>query len=451
MATQIGGAILDRERLKQYFLDGCKDETDLHVGVEWEKIGVYRDSAEGIRYSGPNGVESIFKALMEKFEWQGIFSGPHVVALKKGESSITLEPGGQIELSGRKAALLRENAEELHDHLSEIKEVSEPLGVAWLGIGLQPVSAVEAIEWVPKERYAIMRESLKTKGPLTYSMMKQTASIQISLDYTSEDDAIEKLRLAMGLSPVLSALFANSPLSRGELNGFYSKRAYVWSHTDPERTGVIYKVFDPSFRLDDYVEYALNVPMLFILREGKWISVNGIRFKESLENGFGSGGLATEDDWELHLTTIFTEARLKKYVEIRSIDCQNRELGMSVPALLKGLFYDNSSRKAAWNLVSDLSLEERLRLAHEAPVKGLKTRLGNADLWEIGRELITLGEEGLRRLPSGLASSDESKYLTPIKEILNKRMTPADRLIGCAAKNASRQERVKQILKCAAI
>ena len=451
MTTHVGDAILDRERLKQYFLDGCKAETDLCVGVEWEKIGVYRDSAEGIRYSGPNGVEAIFKALMEKFQWEGVFSGPHVIALKKGESSITLEPGGQIELSGRKAALLKENAGELHEHLGEIKEVSEPLGIAWLGIGFQPVSAVEAIEWVPKERYAIMRENLKTKGPLTYSMMKQTASIQISLDYTSEGDAIEKLRLAMGLSPILSAVFANSPLSGGGLNGFYSKRAYVWSHTDPDRTGILYQVFDPAFGFDDYVEYALNVPMFFVLREGKWISVNGIRFKEFLENGLGDGNPATKEDWELHLTTIFTEARLKKYVEIRSVDCQNRELSMSVPALLKGLFYDDASRKAAWNLVSDLSLEERLRLAHEAPVKGLKTKLGNTDLGEIGRELIRLGEEGLRRLPGAMASSDESKYLMPIKELLNKRLTPADSLIGCAAKNASRQERIKQILKCAAI
>ncbi len=442
MATHVSSAVLNREHLKQYFLDGCKDETDLRVGVEWEKIGVYRENAKGIRYSGPNGVEAIFKALMKKFEWQGVFSGLHVIALKKNGSSITLEPGGQIELSGRKAAFLSENARELHNHLRELKEVSEPLGIAWLGVGLQPVSAVETIEWVPKERYAIMRERLKTRGALTYCMMKQTASIQIALDYTSENDAVEKLRLAMGLSPVLSAIFANSPISAGEWNGFYSKRAYIWSQTDPERTGIIYNVFDPAFSFDDYLEYALKVPMLFILREEKWLPVDGLRFGEFLENGFG-GYTATEHDWELHLTTIFTEARLKKYVEIRSADCQNRDLGMSVPALLKGLFYDASSRKQAWRFVSELSLEERLRLAHEAPLKGLKTRLGSADLWEIGCELIKLGEEGLE--------GDESKYLAPLKEIFNKRMTPADLLIGCAVKNASPQERINQILRCAAI
>ncbi len=352
MPHTVHETLLTKNQLKEYFAGGFKKESEFKIGVEWEKIGVTRENAEAIRYSGDCGVEAILQALVKKFGWGPVFSGSHITALKKNDSSITLEPGGQIELSGRKAARLEENASELYGHLSEIKKVSEPMGVVWLGLGLQPVSAANQIEWVPKERYAIMRESLKNRGPLTYSMMKQTASIQISLDYASEGDAVEKLRLAMGLSPILTALFANSPVSEGRPDGFLSGRAHIWRHTAPERTGIIQKVFDGRFSLEDYLEYALSVPMLFIVRDSHWIPANGMDFKGFMKKGL-AGHASTPADWDLHLTTIFTEARLKSYLEIRSVDCQKTDLGLSAPALLKGIFYDELSRKkpGSWSRI----------------------------------------------------------------------------------------------------
>lgn len=434
---------LSKEALRSYFIEGCKKPGDLKVGVEWEKIGVYKDTARAIAYSGPRGVTAIFKELVKKYGWGPVFLGPHIVALRKGESSITLEPGGQIELSGRKALTLDENAAELLTHLKEIEAVSEPLGIAWLGIGLQPFSTVDEIEWVPKERYAIMREVLKNKGALTYCMMKQTASIQISLDYTSEADAAEKLRLAMGLAPIFSALFANSPIWEGRLNGFYSKRADIWLHTAPERTGIIPAVFRDGFGFDGYMEYALGVPMLFIVRQGKWIPMNGMTFNDFLKKGLAYYR-ATPADWDLHLTTIFTEARLKKYLEVRSMDCQQAELGLAIPALLKGLFYNDVARKKAWGLVADLSAEERKKLAASVPREGLKTQFKGKTLLEPALQLLKLAEEGLK--------GNEAKYLTPLKKLLGERgMTPAEALLKCLEKNATQKELAQRVLTCAAI
>ncbi|MGH7198538.1 MAG: glutamate--cysteine ligase [Candidatus Omnitrophota bacterium] len=437
-------AALSREALRNTFVEGFKDPQNLQIGVEWEKIGVYVDTGKAIRYSGPDGVEAIFKELSARFGWRPILSDSHIIALAKDGSSITLEPGGQIELSGRKAPRLKENFDELYEHLKEIREVSSEMGIAWLGTGVQPVSPVDEIEWVPKRRYDIMREALKNNGALTTSMMKQTASIQISVDVTDEADAVEKLRLAMGLAPLLSALFANSPISEGRLNGFFSRRAHIWTRTAPERTGILEKVFTkPDFGIDDYVEYALTVPMFFIIRGDKWIPMNGMTFRDFHKNGFREFR-AAQADWELHLTTIFTEARLKKYLEIRSIDCQRTELGLAAPALIKGIFYDASSRKKAWELVADLSLEERRRLAEEAPAEGLKTKFKGKTLMEPVLELLKLGEGGL--------PEDEKGYLKPLKDLVTGRgMVPAQILMNCFDRDLSEKGAVQRLIECASI
>jgi len=442
---------LTENQLKEPFTGGFKKESELKIGVEWEKIGVTQESAEAIRYSGDRGVEAIFQALVKKFGWEPVFSGSRIIALKKNDSSITLEPGGQIELSGRKAARLKENASELYGHLSEIKKVSEPMGIVWLGLGVQPVSAVDQIEWVPKERYAIMRESLKNKGSLTYSMMKQTASIQISLDYTSEEDAVEKLRLAMGLSPILTALFANSPLSEGKPNGFLSRRAHIWRHTAPERTGIIEKVFHERFSLGDYLEYALSVPMLFIVRDSHWIPANGMDFREFMKKGLADHA-ATPADWDLHLTTLFTEARLKSYLEIRSIDCQKTELGLSAPALLKGIFYDEFSRKKAWGLVADLSWDERVKLLEEVPVKALGAKFKKGTLLDPARQLTKLAKEGLVRLSEkNLATKNEADYLKPLQTLLEKGKCPAEILLECLKDKFGTKDFIKSLIDCTAL
>ena len=443
---------LTRDSLSDFFIQGFKKSNDLQVGVEWEKIGVYKKTLKAIRYSGTRGVEAIFKEMVRRRGWKPVKQGAHIIALEKEGSSITLEPGGQIELSGRKSKSLNNNVLEFYTHLREIKEVSGPLGIVWLGLGAQPVSSFDQVQWVPKKRYAIMRESLKNNGTLTYAMMKETASIQISLDFTSEKDAIEKLRLGFALAPFLSAMFANSPVSQGRLNGFYSRRAHIWRHTAPERTGMIPGIFDPTFNFESYIRFALAVPMLFIVRNGRWIPGNRLPFGEFLKNGLGRFR-AESADWQLHLTTLFTDARLKQIVEIRSVDCQKSRLGYSVPALLKGIFYDDLSRKKAWRIVSDISLAERQRLADEVPRQGLKTRLKNKTLWEPASQLVYLAEEGLNRLVSKkLARTGEARYLIPLKELLiEKKMTPADLLMGCFKYSKNRKELLSRVLVCAAI
>lgn len=443
---------LTRDSLKDYFIHGIKKSDDLQVGVEWEKIGVYRDSLKALQYSGPRGVEAIFKALIRRNGWQPVYHGPHIIALKKRGASITLEPGGQIELSGQKSRTLDKNASELYRHLEEIKKISDPMGIAWLGIGLQPVSVEKNIQWVPKKRYDIMKAVLKNKGSMTYSMMKETASVQVSLDFTSESDAIEKLRLGFALSPVLTAIFANSPISKGRLNGFYSKRAYIWRHTAPERTGIIADVFKPHFNFDRYVDFALSVPMLFLIRDHQWIPIRNMRFRDFLKKGFGlwKPELA---DWQLHLTTLFTEVRLKQYVEIRSMDCQKNVFGMSAAALLKGIFYDELSRKKAWRLFEDLSLKERLKMANEVPARGLSTRFKNQTIWEPACKLVDLANEGLERLTKKrVAAPNEARYLEPLKRVLvDRKMTPAEILMKCFHRASTPKEIRERIIACAAI
>jgi glutamate--cysteine ligase len=421
---------LTRDCLKAYFVDGCKSSSDLQLGMEWEKIGIYADTGQAIRYSGNRGVEAIFKALSSRYGWQPVISDGSMIALEKGKTSITLEPGGQIELSGHKAATLDENAAELRSHLDEIREVSAPLGIVWLGIGAQPCSVQEDIEWVPKSRYAVMRSSLAGKGAMTYKMMKETASVQISLDYTNEEDASEKLRLAMGLAPIFSAMFANSPFERGKLSGYYSRRARIWLETAPERSGVVRKIFESSFSFDDYIDYALSVPVLFLVRDDRWLAVHDRTFGDYLEKGY-EGLTATWADWELHLTGIFTEARLKTYVEIRSLDCQRSEMGLGAAALMKGLFYDGVSRQEAWRLVEDLSWEDRMELASKVPQTGLKTPFQGADLLDVARQLVILGEEGLSRLKlKEIISEKETGYLKPVRHlIVDRGISPAEALM----------------------
>ena len=441
-----------RGDLERYFRQGCKQAQELQVGVEWEKIGVQRETGFAIPYSGPRGVVAIFDALCKRFDWSLVEWGGHAVALTKGPTSITLEPGGQIELSGWKSTELDGNALELYSHLDEIRQVSEPLGIVWLGLGAQPFSTAEDIEWVPKERYALMRESLRNKGELTYSMMKETASVQISVDYTDERDAAEKLRLAMALTPFLVALFANSPLYRGRPSGFLSRRAHIWSKTAPERTGVIEQALRPDFGFAGYVDYALDVPMLFIVRNGRWVSMSGT-FRQFLEKGF-QGERPTLEDWELHLTGIFTEARLKKYIEIRSIDCQNAEMGLAAVALIKGLFYDAVAQKKAWDLTGDVTPEERVRLAEEAPRLGLKTAFAGRTLRASCSRLVDYAEQGLRRMAlQNLALAEETRYLRPLKEIFTdkKGMNPAETLLARLGKSGAHDTRLRRVLKHAAI
>ncbi len=448
---------LSREIFKKEFLKGSKPRRQWRVGVEWEKIGVYRKTGKAISYGGSAGVATIFQRLIKNYGWVAQPAAQPVIALKKNNTFITLEPGGQIELSGKPARILADNAEELCSHLKEIHAVSEPLGIVWLGLGAQPLSVADQIGWVPKKRYRIMRASLKNRGELTYSMMKETASVQISLDYLDERDAIQKLRLAMTLSPLFTAIFANSPFQKAKPSPYLSRRAYIWSKTAPERSGIIPGIFDTHFSFDRYIDYALQVPLLFLVRKGRWIRVGtrrgaSLRFTDYLKNGY-QGFEPTLEDWKLHLTSIFTESRLKDYVEIRSIDCQKTPLGLAAVAFIKGLFYDNKAKESAQGLFQGISEIQMRDLALKAPKTALSTPFKGKNLHYFGERLYQLAGEGLRRLgDEGLAAKNEVDYLKPLGEILvTKRLSPAELLLAQTRVFKNTRQRLNEIIRLSTI
>lgn len=446
---------LSREIFKKEFLNGSKPRRQWRVGVEWEKIGVYQKTGKAIAYHGSAGVAAIFQKLIRNYGWAAQPPKKPVIALEKNGTFITLEPGGQIELSGKPARFLADNAAELSNHLKEIRAVSEPLGIVWLGLGAQPLSVADQIPWVPKKRYRIMQTSLKNRGALTYSMMKETASVQISLDYSDENDAIRKLRLAMTLSPLFTAIFANSPFQNAKKSSYLSRRAYIWSKTAPERSGIIPGIFDPHFSFDRYIDYALRVPLLFIVRRERWIRVSGLDFARYLQKGY-RGFEPTLEDWKLHLTSIFTESRLKDYVEIRSIDCQKTGMGLAAVAFIKGLFYDDKARESAQELLRDtqgISAIQMRDLALKASKMALRTPFKGKNLQYFGECLYRLAGEGLGRLAKeGLATQNEADYLKPLGEMLvKKRVSPAELLVAQTQVFKNSRQRLAQIIRLSAI
>jgi glutamate--cysteine ligase len=316
-----------------------------------------------------------------------------------------------MELSGAVHRRLEDVREEMARWSRTTRDHSDPLGITWLGLGLQPLASLEEIPWIPKPRYAVMSAYLAAAGTLGHVMMKQTACVQANLDYSDEADAMEKLRVAMGLTSVVTALFANSSILEGIPNGFLSYRSWVWQNTDPTRCGLLPFAFEAGAGFFDYLNYALDVPMMFVLRGGQFVKMHGISFRQYLLRGAG-GHRATLGDFELHLTTLFPEVRLKRYLEIRGGDSADAATALSQVALWKGMLYDAASRREAWSLVSELSTEERLLFHREASRSGPATRLGRRTALEIGIELHRIAASGLERL------GESPALLDPLARIL---------------------------------
>jgi len=351
-----------QEGLERFFLDALKPPDRWQVGMEFEKLGVHPETGRAVSFSGPDGVESLLKRYASTFGWEPLLEEDRVLGLERGSSRITLEPGSQLELSGAPQVTLHELAAEVESHLKELGEVNDPGKIAWIGFGCQPVSEWDEIELLPKRRYDIMNRYLSRKGELGRTMMRATAALQLNLDYQSEEDAMEKFRLSMALSPLITAMYANSSISGGRPNGFLTRRAHIWQHTDMDRCGFIERLYHADAGFRDYVAYALDVPMLFVIRDGRWIEIAGEKtFRQYLEGGFQECR-ASWDDWVLHLSTLFTEARFKPYLEVRGADCPPPDLVLTFPALVKGLLYDREARREAWELVKSWGTIQRQAL-----------------------------------------------------------------------------------------
>lgn len=409
------------------------DRARMLVGPEAEKFGVLADG-KPLPYEG--GVTKVLDAL-EAQGWKAEVEkvgGPRI-ALKKNDASVTLEPGGQLELSGAAARDIHAIADEQTLHLAEIAPVSAKLGVHWLGLGFHPFAKLEDFSFVPKARYTIMREYLKTRGNHGLDMMHRTCTVQGNYDFTSEEDALRKVRLGMKLAPLCAALFANSPWYEGKPHGGVSFRAKVWLDVDPDRSGLVPSIWRENSTFDDYIEWALDVPMFLFKRNSEVVANTGQTFRSFWKSGF-QGHKATLEDWQLHVNTLFPEVRLKRTIEIRSADSQGRELMPAVPALYAGLYYDDKALADAEALVRDWTYDEVAELRTRVWRDGLRSEFRGARLAAPAEKLVGLAMEGLaRRAIKNAAGRDESLYLAPLATLAQKAMTPADALLD-KTKNA---------------
>jgi len=410
-----------KDDLIRYFEEGGKPRADWRIGTEYEKVVVRSADATAIPYSGAGGVEDLLRRMAANYGFEPEDEHGHVLALKGERAAITLEPGGQIELSGEQCETIHCAHAEFGTHVQQLIDVTSQIGATVLGLGMQPVSRIEQIELLPKARYRIMYPYMARMGTLGQRMMKQTAGVQANLDYSDEADAIRKLRVSMGIVPLLYAIFANSPLSDGGLNGYNSFRGHIWTDTDNQRSGVPEFVFRDDCSFEDYAEFALDVPMYFLIRNHEYIDLTqppGLTFRQYLARGYGRER-ATVDDWTNHLTTIFTEVRLKRYVEVRTADSQPPHLMLALPALLKGILYTDDCIAAAWDLVKGWSYRERLAIADAAHKNGLDARAGKIKLQELGYELMRIAAKGLERQRAlNNLGQDESIYLLRLMDLV---------------------------------
>ena len=412
------------------FHDAIKPRDRWRIGAEAEKFGVAMPGVTAVPYEGERSVTAVLRAF-EQRGWKPVSEvegGPAIALLRDG-ASITLEPGGQLELSGAPLDDVHAVHAETTAHIAELHTVSAPLGLEWLGVGFHPFARQEDLPWVPKLRYGIMRDYLPTRGARAIDMMRRTATVQANFDYESEQDAMQKMRVALRLSPLFTAMFANSPFREGKLTGDRSERANVWLAVDPDRQGLLPALWNPGATFRDYIEWALDVPMFLIKRDGRAIANTGQTFRSFWKDGF-QGESPDVHDWEMHLNTLFPEVRLKHTIEVRGGDSQSVAMGSAIAALWTGILYDTTALDAADALVASYSFEEMEAVRPDIAKHGLKAELRGRPLVAMAQAVCDIAERGLARRgrlsPEGL---DESTYLAPLKHLLASGRCPADALV----------------------
>ena len=430
--------ISSRSELVAWIEAGAKPPEEFRIGTEHEKIPFYRRGNlpvpyEGLPQLGRGGIRALLEGMQEKLGWAPVTDRAHIIGLYDARSGagISLEPGGQFELSGGPLETIHETDAELEAHFSALKTVAAPLGIDFLSLGENPKWALNEIPLMPKQRYAIMAKYMPKVGWRGLEMMFRTCTVQSNFDYSGEADMVKKLRVSLALQPVATALFANSPLSEGRLNGFLSERSEIWRHTDPDRTGILPFVFEPGMSFERYVDYALSVPMYFVKRGDVYHDVAAANFDDLLQGRLTQlqGERATLADWANHLSTIFPEVRLKRYLEMRGADSGPRPFLTALPALFAGLLYEQNALNAAWDLVKVWSEEDREQLRTEVARLGLDAEIGGRRLRKVAAEVLGIARAGLaRRNRSGASGQDESCYLAPLEAVLAQG-SEAERLI----------------------
>lgn len=414
------------------FVEACKPRPEWRIGPEAEKFGVFEATGAPVPYSGERSVLRILEELVRTKSWkpEREHDGAPIIALLRGDASVTLEPGGQLELSGGKATNIHEVCAEMHTHMREIAPLSRELGIVWLGVGFHPFARREDFEWVPKQRYAVMREYLPTRGGHAVDMMLRTCTVQVNLDYQDEADAMRKMRVGLALAPATTAMFANSPWKEGKPHGGVTYRGRTWLDVDPDRTGLLPTLWARGAGFEQYVEWALDVPMFVFKRDGHAITNTGQTFRSFYKSGY-QGHRATLEDWKLHLNTVFSDVRLKKTIEIRGADVQRTDLACALPALWTGLLYDDKALSEAEALVEGWTHAEVAELRTRVWRDGLRTPFRGQPLAAVAERLVAIGQGGLERraVVDPVIGRDESVHLARLRTLVGQGRCPADVLL----------------------
>lgn len=420
------------DQLVAPMVKGEKPPERWRIGTEHEKLVYKRSDKRAPSYGEPCGIRDLLGGL-EQFGWEPVEEGGNVIALKGEDGAVSLEPAGQLELSGAPLENLHQTCAETGRHLVQVKDVGEKCGVGYLGLGMWPDKTREELPIMPKGRYDIMLRHMPRVGSMGLDMMLRTCTIQVNLDYQSEADMVKKFRVSLALQPLATALFANSPFTEGKPNGFLSYRSHIWSDTDPARTGMLPFVFEDGFGYERWARYMLDVPMYFVFRDGKYIDAAGLSFRDFLDGKLSvlPGERPTQSDWWDHLSTAFPEVRLKSFLEMRGADGGPWNRICALPAFWVGLLYDQGALDAAWDLVKGWTMEERERLRNEVPRLALATRSPNGGtLQDLGREVLKIAHAGLKARARLNASGDnETGYLETLDEIVASGKVPAQRLL----------------------
>ncbi len=427
--------VQSRAQLIESVAQGCKPAAQWRIGTEHEKFAFDWKDCRRLPYEGECGIRALLEGL-ERFGWAPVRENGLTIGLKRNGAAVSLEPGGQLELSGAPLENIHQTCDEVHTHLAEAETVTRELGAGLIGLGFDPKWRRDDIPWMPKGRYRIMRAYMPTKGSLGLDMMLRTCTVQVNLDYGSEADMVRKFRVGLALQPVATALFANSPFAEGRPNGFRSWRAHIWTDTDPDRTGMLPFVFEDGFGFERWVDYILDVPMYFVYREGRYIDASGQSFRDFMAGRLAAlpGETPTLGDWADHMTTAFPEVRAKTFLEMRGADGGPWKSLCGLPAFWVGLLYDGSALDAAWDLVRDWSAEEREALCRGVARHGLQTPFRSGTVRDLALRVLEIAQAGLSaRRMLDRAGNDETGFLQALHDRAAAGRSPADDLLEAYA------------------
>ncbi len=441
MSTRLDGdpspTVRSRDDLVGWIAEGSKPESRWRIGTEHEKFVFRTGTLEPVPYEGASGIRALMEALIQRYGWEAIVEGENIIGLRRptgqGSEAISLEPGGQFELSGAPLETLHQSCAETGEHLAQVTDVGEALGIGFLGLGFSPNWRLSEVPRMPKQRYAVMTRYMPLVGSRGLDMMYRTSTIQVNLDFANEADMVKKFRVSLALQPIAAALFASSPFTEGKPNGFKSLRSEIWRDTDRNRTGMLPFVFEPGMSFDRYVEYALGVPMYFVFRHGRYIDVAGASFRDFLEGKLPQlpGEFPTLEDWSDHLTTLFPEVRMKRFLEMRGADGGRWRRICALPAFWVGLLYDRTALDAAWDLVKDWTAEERQGLRDAVPRLALEAPFRKSNAHAVARQALAIAQAGLKaRGRLNDEGHDERAYLEFVEDTVASGRTPADDLLN---------------------